>query len=308
MIWFIFLVVLVVAVTLPRILEAKRRPMTAAARKNAPGKFADLSQGVTHYQWVGPVRGPVAVLIHGLTTPSVVWNETAQVLGDMGYRVLVYDLYGRGFSDAPDGAQDEKFFLTQLNDLLAELNLKDDLTLVGYSMGGTIATAFAATEPHRIKRLILLASAGVAIKESAFSTFCRTKPIIGDWLHGTFAALRMRNAIDKDPTSAAAPEIAAAQKAELTKRGFLRSVLSSRRNALEVRQEQEHRSISRNGIPVIAIWGDQDSVIPMVALGKLAQWNRVAHQEVIEGAGHALPYSHGAELSTFLRRMLREQK
>ncbi|MBB5723043.1 pimeloyl-ACP methyl ester carboxylesterase [Loktanella ponticola] len=307
MIWFIILLGLVLAIALPVILEARRRPMTAAVRKTAPGKFVELSQGVTHYQWLGPVRGPVAVLIHGLSTPSTVWKETAQALGDTGYRVLVYDLYGRGFSDAPDGVQDVPFFLTQLNDLLAELALDDDLTLVGYSMGGTIATAFAANEPHRMKRLILLAPAGIATKESKFSEFCRTKPIIGDWVHGVLAGARMRRAIANDPASAIAPDIAVSQRAELQKRGYLRSVLSSRRNILEVLQEQEHRSISRNGIPVIAIWGEQDSVIPIAALGRLAEWNRVAHQEVVAGAGHALPYSHGAELSTFLRAMLRSQ-
>jgi pimeloyl-ACP methyl ester carboxylesterase len=307
MIMFILVLVLVLAIALPVVLEARRRPMTASLRKSAPGDFAQLSQGVTHYQWVGPSRGPIAVLIHGLTTPSIVWKDVAQALGDTGYRVLVYDLFGRGFSDAPDGKQGVDFFLTQLDELLSDQGLDDDLTLVGYSMGGTIATAFASTEPHRTKRLILIAPSGIDSHESAFSEFCRTKPVIGDWAHGALAATRMRRAIMHDPVAKVAPDVAAAQKAELTRRGFLSAVLSSRRNILQVNQEQEHRGISRDGIPVIAIWGEQDAVIPISAVGKLAQWNRAAHQEVISGADLAVPYSHGAELSSFLRSMLREQ-
>lgn len=308
MVWIFVALVVVFVAALPFILEQRRRPITAARRKKAPGKFATLSQGVTHYQWVGPARGPVAVLVHGLSTPSTVWANVAQALGETGYRVLVYDLYGRGFSDAPKGRQDSAFFQQQLNDLLADQGLTDDLTLVGYSMGGSIATAFAAASPHRMKRLILLAPCGVETQESAFSAFCRTKRLIGDWLHGVFAARRMRRAIMADPASEIAPGVAASQLAELDRQGFLPAVLSSRRNMLEVTQEAEHRAISRDGIPVIAIWGEQDSVIPISAVGTFAQWNRTAHQEVVEGAGHALPYSHGADLATFLRRMLRDQR
>jgi pimeloyl-ACP methyl ester carboxylesterase len=38
----------------------------------------------------------------------------------------------------------------------------------------------------------------------------------------------------------------------------------------------------------------------------MAQWNRIAHHEIVPGAGHGLPYSHAAEVVSFLRQMLRE--
>ena len=305
MVWFLIFGVACAIIALPWMLEQLRTPITDTMRKKAPGSFAQLSEGATHYQWLGPVRGPVAVLIHGLSTPSAVWQDVAQGLGDSGYRVLVYDLYGRGLSDAPNTKQTTEFFVTQLDELLAHEGLTEDLTLVGYSMGASIATAFAATEPHRMKRLILLAPAGIKTVESDFSKFCRTKPVIGDWMHGLLAGARMRSAIAKDPAQSTAPDVIRAQKSELKRRGFLPAVLSSRRHALTQIQESAHRGISRDGIPVIAIWGDQDSVIPISALGTLAQWNRTAHHEVVEGAGHGLPYSHGAEVVTFLRSMLR---
>lgn len=292
-------------ITLPYILEGMRKPVSADELKEAPGDIVQLSKGATYYEWLGPVRGPVAVLIHGLSTPSAVWKDVAQGLVDSGYRVLVYDLYGRGLSDAPEGEQDSGFFLSQLDELLADQELTDDLTLVGYSMGGAIATAFAANEPHRMKRLILVAPSGIATNESGFSQFCRTKLILGDWLHGAMAGLRMRSTIARDLSAGGHADVINAQMCELKRRGFLPAILSSRRNMLEAIQEHEHRSISRDGIPVIAIWGDQDTVIPISAVGKLAQWNRMAHQEVVEGAGHALPYSHGEQVTSFLRNMLR---
>ena len=305
---FLLAVIIAFVVALPGIMERRRRVMDRETRRSAPGKFAELSQGVTHYRWIGPVRGPVAVMIHGLTTSSPVWEDLAETMADLGYRVLIYDLYNRGYSDNADGPHDLQVYLRQLDDLLADQKLNDGLTMVGYSMGGMIATAFAATEPHRMQRLILIATAGVDVIESDFSKFCRTKPIIGPWLHGLCQGLRFTRQINEDAYAAANPHIIDTQVMELDRRGYLPAVLDCRRNVLTQVQEKEHRSITRDGIPTIAIWGDEDKVIPISALGKVAQWNRKTHHETIEGAGHELPYSHVAEISDVLRKMLREQK
>jgi len=47
-------------------------------------------------------------------------------------------------------------------------------------------------------------------------------------------------------------------------------------------------------------------VIPLRAMGTLAQWNRVARQEVVDGAGHGLPYSHGDEVAAIIRAEITE--
>ncbi|MCX7302303.1 MAG: alpha/beta hydrolase [Rhodobacterales bacterium] len=274
----------------------------------AKGEFVQLSQGVTHYRWIGPVRGPVIVAIHGLTTPSDVWDAVAHGLGRIGYRVLAYDLYGRGYSSPALGRQDRPFHLRQLEDLLADQGLNEDLTIMGYSMGGSIATAFAADHPHRMKRLILVAPAGIAMEESSFERMTRRLPVIGDWLNAVFGATRMTARILPEcgkPTEV--PEIVGVQLAQLRQPGFLSAVLSSRRGLLNDHQEEEHRKISRDDIPVIAIWGDQDKVIPMRAVGVLSSWNRQTVQEVIPGAGHGLPYTHGTAIAEILRNVLREK-
>ena len=100
--WIVLLIIVVVIALIPYWQEQARAP-SEAFRKKAPGRFAKLSQGVTHYQWVGAARGPVIVCIHGLTTPSPVWYAIAGGLERIGYRILIYDLYGRGFSDAVSG-------------------------------------------------------------------------------------------------------------------------------------------------------------------------------------------------------------
>ena len=300
MIW--FLIVLFVALALPFGLEAMRPPI-APRQKQAEGQIAKLPGGRTHYRWIGPSRGPVIVAIHGLTTPSPVWDQLAEELAEIGYRTLVYDLWGRGLSDALVAKHDRKLYLAQLSDLLEAEGVAEDITLMGYSMGGSIATAYAATHPDKIKRLILLAPGGIEMRESAFSAFCRRVPVIGDSLFLLLAPARMRAQILMDRN---APQLAEVQKAELARRGFFPAVLSSRRHMLAEVQQEEHQALSRMDVPTLAIWGGQDDVIPISALGRLTQWNRHVKQEVVEDAGHALPYSHPDDTASYIIEMLRE--
>jgi len=296
MMWtLILLAVLAALAAWPFALEAMRKPMDADARGDAPGDFAQLSQGITHYRWIGPVRGPVAVCVHGLTTPSMVWDAVAKGLALMGFRVLVYDLYGRGYSDRAPGLQDQDFFIRQLEDLLADQGITEDVTFLGYSMGGAIVSAFAARHPERVLRLILLAPAGMGHDLGKLAKFTRDTPLLGDWLmllrypsahrRGTEAERTLPTEVDG---------IVDYQQAELSKRGFVPAVLSSLRGILPRPLEDAHRQISREGIPVLAIWGRDDAVIPLSAMGQLTQWNRMARQEVIDGAGHGLTYTHAS--------------
>jgi pimeloyl-ACP methyl ester carboxylesterase len=296
MIWFLVVLLILGAIAIwPFAREAMRQTMDDAARQDAPGDFVELSQGITHFRWIGPVRGPVAVCVHGLTTPSMVWDAVAKGLALMGFRVLVYDLYGRGYSDRAPGLQDQDFFIRQLEDLLASQGITEDVTLLGYSMGGAIVTAFAARHPERVLRVILLAPAGMGHDLGKLARFTRDTPILGDWL----MLLRYPGAHRKGteaervlPTEVEG--IVDYQQAELSKRGFVPAVLSSLRGILPRPLEKEHRAISREGIPVLAIWGRDDTVIPIRAMGQLTQWNRVARHEVIEGAGHGLTYTHAS--------------
>jgi pimeloyl-ACP methyl ester carboxylesterase len=303
-VFWVLIGLLAVIVAVPLVLRLRLRAPDSAT---APGQLVTLSQGVTHYQWLGPVRGPVVVAIHGLTTPSRIWDSVAVGLGRIGYRVLVYDLYGRGYSAPVLGRQDAAFHLRQLDDLLADQGLNEDLTLMGYSMGGAIATAFAAANPHRMKRLILIAPSGIEMEESQFERFTRRVPLIGDWLNAVIGATRMTARLIPErvkPTEV--PDIVDVQLAQLGQNGFLSAVLSSRRGILNDLQETEHRKITHDDIPVISIWGEQDTVIPLRALGRLSVWNRRAAQETIKGAGHSLPHTHGTVIAELLRSVLRE--
>lgn len=302
MYFLIFLALCAVALfAFPFLQERQRRPVDWGDRKAATGDFAKLSNGMTHYQWSGRARGPIIVAVHGLTTPSVVWNAMIPALTALGFRVLSYDLYGRGYSDAPRRRHTLDFYVQQLDELLIALKIEEDITLMGYSMGGSIATAFAATQPHRIARVFLIASAGMSMRESKLEQFCRSVPILGDWAHGLIIGDKMRRGLVKKRG-----EIAEAQRLQLTRRGYLPAVLSSRRNTLTASLEAEHRKLGREDVPVIAFWARDDQTIPLSAVGILAQWNRLARQEDIADVGHGLPYEQPDILIEKIKLVLRE--
>jgi pimeloyl-ACP methyl ester carboxylesterase len=286
----------------PFVIEHYRTAMSDGRRGSAPGQFVELSQGVTHYHLSGPTDAPLVVCVHGLTTPSFVWGQLTRGLVALGFRVLVYDLYGRGYSDRPQGMHDKQFFNTQLTDLLSRLQLRGPSDLIGYSMGGAIGAGFAAAHPAMVRRLVLLAPAGMHLGTAPLVRFVKERGILGTWLMLAAYPRQMRKGIRAE--MGAPPEITEGQHAQLMYQGFVPAVLSSLRGILRVPMQREHLALRRTGLPVLAIWGAQDSVIPASAMGRLAEWNRTVQHEVIEGAGHGLPYTHApqvlAQITAFL--------
>lgn len=302
----LFLILLIIG-AVPFVIEMRRKPMDDKARNDADGSFVQLSQGVTHYQWIGPVRGPVAVCVHGLTTPSFIWRSIAEGLALMGFRVLIYDLYGRGYSDRPNGKQDRGFFIQQLDDLLADQEIEDDVTLLGYSLGGAIATTYAAQHPEKVRQLVLLAPAGMAKNTTRLANFIVKAPLIGDWLMlALFASGQRKIARGERQASGTAKGVAELMLGELQYKRFIAAVLASMRGLLAETLKNEHSAIHRAGIPVLAIWARDDKIIPLSALGKLAEWSRGAKQEVIDGAGHAMPHTHPEQVLDAMRETMRD--
>ncbi len=283
-------------------------PFVAERRRPGPvrgtaDRRAALPSGTTRYRWHGPSRGPVAVLIHGIATPLQIWETLADGLVATSFRVLSYDLYGRGLSDAPGGPQDAAFFVRQLEELLAHEGIEGDLTVIGFSMGGAIATAFADRHPDRMTRLVLIAPAGIEGNKGGERTLngvMRRVPVLGDWLHGIVGPLRARAG------ARGTAAVADARRAQAARRGYFPSLLASRRGILAARQKDTHRRIGAQDVPVLAIWGNLDTSVPISALGTLAQWNRNARHEVIEAAGHELLTTHPDAVAAALRRLLRD--
>lgn len=276
--------------------EALRRPVSAR-RAEAPGRMLRLSRGMTHVIERGPPDGPPVVLVHGLTTPAFVWEGLIPDLAAHGHRVIAYDHFGRGYSDRPRARQDGAFFSDHLRELLDALGVTQPAHLVGYSMGGAIVTGFAATHPERVAQLTLLAPAGMRADLGGLMRRAATLPVLGDWLmHATFPRLHRKGTEAERTLPSAVPLVVDRQQEELRYRGFIRCVLSSLRGVLDGQLHDAHCILAARGIPVLAIWGANDTVIPISGKALLSAWNPVARHVVIPGAGHGLTYTHADDV------------
>ena len=94
------------------------------------------------------------VMLHGFTGSVATWEKVASSLTN--YRVIAIDLIGHGQTDSPKDVTAYKMEkqILQLEALFQQLNLQEFI-LLGYSMGGRVALAYATAYPNRISHLIL---------------------------------------------------------------------------------------------------------------------------------------------------------
>ncbi|KAK3330547.1 alpha/beta-hydrolase [Apodospora peruviana] len=117
------------------------------------------------FEW-GPEDGEKVLLMHGISTPCLALANLAEELVGRGYRVMLFDFFGRGYSDTPtDVRYDIRLYTTQILLVLASSSLPwtgdDGFHLVGYSLGGGIAVSFAQYFPHMVRSLVLVAGGGL---------------------------------------------------------------------------------------------------------------------------------------------------
>lgn len=108
----------------------------------------------TYYEETG--SGEPLILICGLSADLQVWRFIVPALAER-YRVICYDNRGAGRSQAPDEAYSIGGMADDLTALLDQLDV-DSAHVVGWSMGGLIAQAFALANPARVRKLGLLAT------------------------------------------------------------------------------------------------------------------------------------------------------
>lgn len=100
--------------------------------------------------------GSPVVMIHGIASSSVTFERLTPLLQDR-HRVISIDLLGFGESPSPPEAQytiDEH--VAALRHTIRSLRLAEPFVLVGHSMGSLIAARYAATEPRRVSKLVLV--------------------------------------------------------------------------------------------------------------------------------------------------------
>jgi pimeloyl-ACP methyl ester carboxylesterase len=282
-------------------------PLDATARAKAPGQFLDLPDGKVHYRWDGPENGPVVVMIHGISLHHVAFDHNVPALVAAGFRVLRMDNYGRGWSDRPHKANDVELFDRLYVDALDALGLRQPVTLVGYSMGGAIAIAFAARHPERVNRLALIAPAGLPFERPRIARYLQI-PGVGECLMRLFGHDNTLNGIAEllESRPALRDEYVAKLAATIDYRGYYGALLSTLRHYPLNALQEEWAQVGRHARPTLIVWGDRDATVAFPGAEAITRLMPNARLKVYPGQGHGIPMLNAdalnADLIGFLNR------
>ena len=257
----ITLIVIITVLSIYASSNIEKKDLDDAARTQQGGSYVKLPDGVTHYELSGPETGQVVVLVHGATVPMYVWDAQVDPLTRAGYRVLRYDMYGRGYSDRPAGDYSQAFYRKQILDLLDTLKISQPVDLIGVSMGGGLAMDFTANHPDRVKDLVLIAPMINSIKNDTNFKLMRI-PVAGEFLTRLIAVRvmsdRAAQLVQKSPRAA---EYAGMFSDQTLFKGFEKASLAAARSDAWADYTADYQTVGKQDRSILLIWGTEDNDI-----------------------------------------------
>jgi pimeloyl-ACP methyl ester carboxylesterase len=270
-------------------------------RRMTGGSFVPLPDGVTHYELGNMTRDSTVVLVHGFSTPYFIYDPTFHFLTQRGYRVLRYDLFGRGFSDRPDTRYNIDLFVRQLSDLLDALRLTRPVNLVGLSMGGPVTAAFTARYPERVRSLTLIDPAGArAVPETRMLKLVKIPFIAEALLFVTGSEPFVKHTARDFFDPKLVEQFLDKYRVQMRYKGFLRAMLSSTRNGMLGSFLEVYKRVGKLSKPVLLFWGRNDKTVPFENSNDLCA--AIPHLEfhIVENAGHIPHYERPDEVNPIL--------
>lgn len=104
----------------------------------------------------------VVLILHGWGANIQSMRPVSNIIADR-YRILMLDLPGFGESEEPATVFDSYDYADLIIKFLNALNI-EKATLIGHSFGGKISSIIAAKNPERVKKMVLIDSAGLIPK------------------------------------------------------------------------------------------------------------------------------------------------
>jgi len=313
-----FLILLVILLLLAVPYFYKLYGLKKITRSDVPsnGNWIELSRGNIYFEWFIPdasteTKGTM-VLVHGFSTPSFVWGGLIDNFTSSGYRVLVYDHFGRGYSERPRVKYDKNLYLETLRELIESQKIKDQVHLVGYSMGGPIVGFYAEAYPEDTKSATLIAPAGFSKSIPDMKSWT-TMPIVGDWFWRVFSnrlygiGNMSETQFSEDPLSINEDRFMPLFQNQLRFRGFNESLLSTIRhfNLFDVRKMYE--SLHSKQVPILALWGKKDGVVPFTGSQEFERiftnGNLVTLDEGTHDITYRQPTKVGEEITKFINSL-----
>ena len=254
-------------------LQIYRRPVETAISVARAGlllagvreEVCDVGNFPIHFYCAGR-RGTPIVLIHGLGNSAEVWSPLILQLSKE-YLVYALDLPGFGKTPAAPEGYTIATHVLYLKRFLDALGFPQ-VTLVGNSLGGWIATRFAVAYPERVHHLYLLNSAGLRREQ-----------------------LNSPDAVDRGAArrstgnmlgySMPLPGFIIDDLVRISQKPAYSNFISGYDP-----QEELDTVLSQVQAPTTIIWGDQDKLLPIACAYDLHEGIANSELIILKGAGH----------------------
>ena len=251
-----------------------------------------VGQYTIHYLEAG--QGFPLIFLHGFLADSLAWTELVSELCDH-YRCISIDLLGFGHSSKPDIPFSISSQVSVIRSIIESLAL-DNYALVGHSMGGWIATAYALQfQTDALKHLVLLAPAGIR-DEKLSQRYLLYLPLIlpGPWVDIPLALFSpFLEAIGFQVELQQLAKI----RRYMKKRPKATAYMFDRLTQKETKVETVDHRLQNLHVPTLVVAGKQDSVIPYAHAktyaAEIAQVELLSFQE----AKHNLHITHAPQIA-----------
>jgi pimeloyl-ACP methyl ester carboxylesterase len=240
-------------------------------------KYIEYRSQNIHYTDTG--EGPVLVLLHGFTESLEIWNDFSAELSK-SFRVICVDLPGHGRTANFSPVHTMEFMTETVQAVLSFCRIQQ-CVLLGHSMGGYVALAFANSFPEMLKGLILFHSQADADDEEARSNRDRAIEIvkkdrsgfINQFIPGLFAPAN-RERLSREI------EILRNQAGSISGKGLVAAMegMKSRKSWRDL--------LSKLNIPVLFIAGRQDTRIPFSKVLEQIALPKHAEALLLDEVGH----------------------
>ena len=242
-------------------------------------------------------EGPAILFIHGYPLNRSIWQDQVGTL--KGWRRIAPDLRGLGASDAPDLGYSMATYAADLHALLDSLGVRP-VVLCGLSMGGYIAFEFLRQHRTRVQGLVLIATRAEADSAEARKARDQSAATARDRGAGAIAEVMLPRLL--------AP--ASYQDQALVNR--VRSMMTTAPvpgivGALAAMRDRPDSSAlleTLRGLPTLVIAGEEDQLIPLPDVTRMADAIPHSVLKVIPGAGHLSPVEQPTAVTLVMQEFL----
>lgn len=229
--------------------------------------------------------GDTVVLLHGLGGMAERWSSVIPLFSK-NYRVIAPDMIGYGRSDKPQTDYTPEFFKRMTLGLLDVVS-PSGAYMVGTSLGGEIVAECASTKNHRIKKVVMVAPAGI-MKKSTPALDAYTVAALYPTHESVRLAYSMMMGGDKKSSDVAVENFISSMTRPNAKMVFI-STLLGMKNSPPIKEK-----LGLINVPVLLIWGTQDRMIPVSFAKEFESSIPNCNLVLMEGCGH-IPYDERPE-------------